>query len=261
MRQNYKIYPIDYIQELKNQGKRKKSRCFLEYWDDMEQSEHNSFGFYAKSWEVSKSTAHGYIKEFNDEIERFLAHWTIRNNQHYSYVKNQAERQPNETNASKDLKSGIQTSHIERLPNKALNINNNKSNVFLDKNFLRLYNRYRELYKFAGDRDKAYEEYLTIKDSIDTNIFLEAIIKYLTDKEIDGKYFNFANFIKEGVYLSYMPKRLEIRREDGVLKGLFSKEAETFITDDGKEMKLTIERFNELHSSGNLKFIDIGVPA
>jgi len=62
--------PIYYI-ELRNKEERKKSRCFIEYFYDLEIGEHNSYGFYAKSWEVGKATAHRWIKEFNEEIVKF----------------------------------------------------------------------------------------------------------------------------------------------------------------------------------------------
>lgn len=65
--------PTDYVSELRNQGSRKKSRCFIEYFYDMEVGEHNSYGFYAKSWEVGKATAHRWIKEFNEALEIFDA--------------------------------------------------------------------------------------------------------------------------------------------------------------------------------------------
>ena len=51
MRMNYMMIPTDYIQSLKEKKGiigRKKARSFMEYWNDMEQGEHNSYGFFSK---------------------------------------------------------------------------------------------------------------------------------------------------------------------------------------------------------------------
>ncbi len=95
-RMGYINIPIDYVRSLKNEGKRGKARAFVEYFDDMDTQAINSFSFYAKSWDVSKSTAHDWIKEFKYEIERFFSYWLIKNSDHYSSVQKSAERQPND---------------------------------------------------------------------------------------------------------------------------------------------------------------------
>ncbi|PZP12006.1 MAG: hypothetical protein DI602_10405, partial [Aliarcobacter butzleri] len=75
--------PTDYVSELRNQGKRKKSRCFIEYFYDMEVGEHNSYRFYGKSWEVSKTTADRWIREFNNALEIFDAARELKRKVHY----------------------------------------------------------------------------------------------------------------------------------------------------------------------------------
>jgi len=77
----YKIYPTEYIQELnQNRGVsgRKKSRAFMEYWNDKEHNMNNSTRFYAKSWGVSTSTSHAWCKDFKYQRERLLAYLKLK---------------------------------------------------------------------------------------------------------------------------------------------------------------------------------------
>lgn len=50
--------------------KRKKRRCFYEFTEEREQGLYRSEQFYAESWSVSKSTAHAWIKDFREELEK-----------------------------------------------------------------------------------------------------------------------------------------------------------------------------------------------
>ena len=75
--------PTDYVSQLRNQGKRKKSRCFIEYFYDIEVGEHNSYSFYAKSWEVGKGTAYRWVEEFNEALEIFDAARELKRKVHY----------------------------------------------------------------------------------------------------------------------------------------------------------------------------------
>ena len=59
----------DYISKLRLNEERKKSRCFIEYSCDLEEGVIKSCGFYSESWEVSKSTAHRWIKEFDKVMD------------------------------------------------------------------------------------------------------------------------------------------------------------------------------------------------
>ena len=65
MRMNYRVYRADYVKNLKEQGYRKKAIAFMDYTDDMDADNVNSVRFYADIWDVSKSTAWKWIKEFN----------------------------------------------------------------------------------------------------------------------------------------------------------------------------------------------------
>jgi len=259
MRMNYKSYPTDYVQELNaNRGVtgRKKSRAFMEYWNDMEHGEHNSYGFYAKSWDISKSTCFAWIEEFMKEAELFLAHWHIRNKQHYSYAKNQTERQPNETNGYKAQNIGNVEDTQERQPNEALNIynNNNTKSWTFDKNFIDLYFIYGANTKFKGRKDEAFEEFQHV--NIDINLLKLASVKYLHDPETQGKRYNLTNFLKNEIYLSYMPKKIRLVL-DGISRTgtyddktmLFKSESDSFVG------QISAARLVELYEAKALDFL------
>ena len=266
MRMNYRTYPTDYVNELNKKGirGRKKARAFMEYWNDMEYGEFFSIGFYARSWDVSKSTAHEWIKEFNDEIDLFLNHWTLKNKQHYNSVQKQTERiersQPNESNAQEARNYGDfekSTERIERSqPNEVFNIydDNNIGRMQFDKHFGDLFFLYRMNTKYGGKKEEAYKEWLKIKDLIDIDQLKRAAILYLHDPHIEKKY-NLANFLKNEVYLSYMPKRIKIKIKGEWKVGTYDDKEQVFFADDGYKGLLPPERLAELFAKGDLEFV------
>lgn len=151
-RMSYRSYPTDYIQSLKQERGlrgRKKARAFMEYFDDMEHGEHNSETFYAKSWEVSRSTAHEWIKEFYNEIELFFNHWTLKNTTHYTYAKKSTEQQPSKTSTHEAQNLGVCKNPAEQQPREVFNINNNnnKGVSFFDAAFEDMYRICRMFHK------------------------------------------------------------------------------------------------------------------
>ena len=171
---NYKTYPTDYVQELNiNRGKRgrKKSRAFMEYWNDMEHGDHNSEPFYGTSWDVSNSTAHTWIKEFMQEIELFIAHWDIKNRQHYNHTKNQTEKQVSKTRGYKAQNIGIVEHSAEKQPREDFNLyNTNKASKefwWESKEFNDLYIIYGVSAKYKGEKEEAYEVFKHIEIDVD----------------------------------------------------------------------------------------------
>jgi len=251
MRMNYKTYPVDYVQELNSKrgvSGRKKSRAFLEYWNDMEFGEHNSYGFYAKSWDVSKSTSHSWIDEFMKEIELFLSHWDIRNKQHYKYAKNQTERQQNETNGYKAQNIGKEEHTQERQPNEALNYNNNNTSNFLfDKNFIDLYFVYSRNTRFVGKKQEAYQAF--VNTDINVDLLKLASMKYLHDDAVDRPV-GIKKFLENDMYLPYLPKYMKVKSGDEWYEGIYNDKTFSFTGSDGSnlgtiEPKLLIELFEK----------------
>ena len=273
----YKSYPSDYVRWLKQNGKRKKASAFMEYFDDSENNEHFSISFYANSWGVSKSTAWHWIQEFKQEINKFNIYWDLKNKQKSSqnspqnnssktsqkkFVRTQTERQSNDLenhNTSKapenssicDLRKNL----AERQPNEVYNIydDDNKDDSLRDKHFYDLFFIYRQNYKFAGKRENAYQEYKKIKETIDYEQLKRAIIFYLHDPEIEKRY-NFANFLKNQVYLYYIPKKLKVKIKDEWKIGTYNDKEQVFQANDGYIGLLTPERLAELFAKGELEF-------
>ena len=256
MRQNYKTYPTDYIEELKRKGKRKKARAFFEYWSDMEEGEHNSVRFYANSWEVSVSTAHAWIDEFNREIDLFLSGWQVRNRQHYTYAKNQAERQPNTSNTCKAQNQGVSPDSAEHQPNEVFNIYDDDKGAAAkrDRWFEDLYFIYRLNTKHAGKKEEAYREWELVKDRVGYENMKLAIMMYLHDPEVKRR-FNFTNFLKNDVYLSYLPKRIKILIDGKWHVGTYDDESHIFKSEDGFEGYLDSETLIRKFSNKELEFV------
>lgn len=259
-RMNYITIPIDYVRELKNLGKRDKARAFMEYFDDMDVQAVNSFSFYAQSWNVSKSTAHEWIKEFKHEIERFFSYWLIKNSQHYSSVQKSTERLPNDSRTIDTLKSPIESSFkkssrtlTERLPNEVFNLNNrdNARVNFYDKAFEDMYLRARRFNKFAGNKEEAYKEYMNNHTHISHSDMAHAYMTYINDPKANGKIFNLTNFMKNNVYVSYLNPRLQVLKDGKMLEGWYDQSKST-LTTDNETLILTKERFIEMVTKGEI---------
>lgn len=258
MRMNYKMYPTDYIQELNsNRGVagRKKSRAFMEYFNDMGHGDHNSSRFYATSWGVSNSTAHVWIDDFNKEIELFNSHWELKNKQHYCYAKNQTEQQSNSNRAkiqptstnSTDFKEVNRTA-IEQQSSEALNnFNNNTSNFLFDKNFNDLYFVYSRNTRFAGKKQEAYNAFVNTDTNVD--LLKLASMKYLHDDAVDRPV-GIKKFLENELFLPYLPKYMKVKSGDEWYQGIYDDKTFEFKAADGSslgtiEPKLLVDLFEK----------------
>ena len=266
VRMGYINIPIDYVRELKSSAKRDKARAFMEYFDDMDSDSVNAFSFYAKGWNVSKSTAHDWIKEFKHEIERFYAHWMLKNSNHYSSVKNSTERQPNDNRTNEGFKMPISSEQneisrttTERQPNEAFNINgvdDTRERVnFFDPKFEDLYRRARICNKKVGKKEEAYQEYMNNHQHISHSDMAYAYMVYANDPHTNGKVFNLANFFKNQVYMSYLTPRIRVLKDERVIEGWYEKDKNLLTTDDKELKELTPERFRELVAKGEITIL------
>ena len=270
MRMNYKTYPTDYVQQLNQerglQG-RKKSRAFMEYWNDMEHGMHNSENFYAKSWDVSRSTAHHWIKEYTIEVELFLSHWQLKNAKHYNSTTNLAEQneqsQPSKTSSNKAQNIGVLNTPTEQneqsQPREVFNLNNNnkahKEFWHENKEFIDLYFIYSVNTKYKGKKEEAYEAFKYVE--IDVNLLKLAVMKYLHDPETEGKRYNLTNFLKNEIYISYLPKRIKLTLDGVVRVGKYYDDKKLFVSDAGDfNGQLSAKRLVELYESGALEYIN-----
>lgn len=241
MRMNYKLIPTDYYEELCNKGIKaaKKAEAFLSYCINGELGHYHAVRYYSKRWDVSTSTAHGWIKDFDKEIDLWASHWQLKNNQHYSSVKNLTE----------------QTEHSH--PNKAFNINNN--NISDERLFEDLFLIYAQNYNFPGKKSEAYEAYLKVKETATYDQFKKAIFFYLHDPKHNfnqqAKLYNAKNFFKEGAYYSYIPKHISIKIDDQWITGVYDTDTYIFTASTGEPSRLPDEVFKKKFANGELEFI------
>ena len=279
MRLNYRIYPIDYVQELQEMGKRFKARCFMEYWHDVQMDEINSVGFYTKSWgrdkPLSKGTVHKWIKEFGNEIDRFNSAHFLKGREHTkatlrdSYAENRSERKVNASetfDTSKQPKerelSEAERTASERRVNQDNNIYDYDTRMRA-REIDDLYSIYRINTKNAGKKLEALGVYngLELPGGIGYKDIQRSVILYLNDPEIqvdeDGRkiVYSLANFLRNEIYLNYIPHRLRIVVDGKVIVGDFDRETETLHAEDGTDYRLSTSRMAELLSAGDLEFV------
>jgi len=272
MRMNYALMPTDYVEQLKSTGKRKKARAFMEYFNDMECNEDNSYGFYAKSWEVSKSTAYAWVDEFHKECELFISHWELRNKRHYSYAKNTPERQPNDcrtkTNATKPNITEFQEvgkTTAERQPNKALNTcivvgggDENKTEFATDGEFNTYYSELRFIAgKYAGKKDEAYKSYIKVKEFLNIKVLVKAYKEYVKSVKVHNneKIQGFKKFIDGEMYLAFLPKKIKVISELGVFEGYYDNES--LKTSDGKYFGIPHGKYLEFLRDQKIEFLEV----
>jgi len=266
MRINYRLMPTDYIEELQAKGKRRKARCFMEYYFDVQMDAVNSFGFYAKSWggdkPMSKGTVHKWIKEFANEIDRFWSYHQVKNQQHYSSVKKRSERQVNAERTNDAEKTPIkrsvsetQETTSERRVNKALNINDDDGAAdrmkrrYLDD----LYSIYRLNTKYAGSKEEAWNIYRS-STLPDHKQLVRSIVLYLHDRSVDRRY-NLANFLRNEIYLNYIEKRMRVMVDGEWITGVYDDERQVFTASGGTEYRLTPSRLADKLADGELEFV------
>lgn len=271
MRMNYKSYPTDFIQQLKRErgvAGRKKARAFMEFWDDMEHGDHNSESFYAKSWDISRSTSHEWIKEFKVEMDLFVDHMFLKNQQHYNHAvfstEQNEQRQPSKTSTNKPRNIGTYTTSTEQneqcLPREDFNLNDNNTVRELrrewwnDGEFQELFFIYSQNTRFVGKKEEAFEQFT--RTEMNPSILILSAVQYLHDPLVGGKHYNLANFLKNETYLSYIPKMIKVRHGDQTIIGEYDRVNQRIIENgSNRVIVLTPERLVELFKVGALEFI------
>ncbi len=263
-RGRYLMIPTDYINALLMSGQREKASSFSEYFIDMSQDEVNSVRFYAQRWPVGKTSVLEWMKEFKEEIAKFHAYWTLKNDSHYNSAKNKNGQQTDKENIKNGQQNINEAQELEPLETKTdkENIKNgqqtdkdlntiNKDNINADSNesadenfsskknsysanFEILWNRYD---KKTSNKNRSQSIYLKRWKNTDIKIIMEAIDKYklaidLTyQKDFDG----FLN----GVIDTYVPRRAWVIDSKGNKHlGWFYDNENKFISDSLVSLKL-----------------------
>lgn len=264
-RMNYIMVPVDYIRGLRHSGVRGrvKARAFMEYFDDLELGDHHSVGFYATSWDVSKSTAHDWLKDFRHETDRFLNYWILKNEQHYTHAKNQTERnerfKPNEMNDNKRQNIGVCETPTERnerqQPNEVFNSNvvvAREDNYMTDMEFSDLCFIYSMNGGTVGKKMEVYEIYKRV--NVDPDSLKMAAMEYLHSDVFKG-YYNLKNFLSNDTYLKHMPKRVSINYDGKWIDMDYNSDNGELIADNGAKGSLNAKAMMQKYKDGSLKFI------
>ncbi len=261
---NYRILPTDYIQELHNQGKREKARCFMEYYFDMQAGAVNSIGFYAISWGTkekpkSKGSVHKWIAEFVKQIDLFYAAQSLHNSQHYSSVKKQSERQVNGKRTEERPQTPT-TPSVEKTERTASERQVNEVNIINNTNSARerawfdnFYFIYRMNNKYAGNKRDALSVYLSMNIR-DPKLLALAGLQYCHDNNVDMKV-GARRFLEDEIYLGYIPKIITVKVNGEWLTGEYDSDKEIFTDKDDKRYQLTAEKLIEKFGTGELEFV------
>lgn len=263
-RGRYLMIPTDYINALLMSGQREKASSFSEYFIDMSQDEVNSVRFYAQRWPVGKTSVLEWMKEFKEEIAKFHAYWSLKNDSHYNSAKNKNGQQSDKENIKNGQQNINEAQEIEPTKTKTdkENIKNgqqsdkdlntiNKYNINADSdesaeqnisskknsysaNFEILWNRYD---KKSSNKNRSQSIYVKRWKNTDIKIMMEAIDKYKA--AIDLTYQKDFDGFLNGVIDSYVPKRAwVIDSKQNRHLGWFYDNENKFISDSLVPLKL-----------------------
>ena len=264
--------PTDYVSELRNSAQRKKSRCFIEYFYDMEVGEHNSYGFYAKSWDVGKATAHRWVKDFNEALEIFDAARELKRQIHYKKAVDNVDvslcLESNGTNGTiiterlehnqEPIISSVQetngTNGTNGVEQSFININNKENETpFLDKDFLRFINEIKLSIKNVGNTNLIYKSYSKVQHQLDLKT-LSKIYRLYSQETKESNKVGLSKFLDDYMFLSYVKPVIKINLESEIIEGIYDKEKEILNTND-KNLQLTYDRYSELNLSSCIETI------
>ncbi len=256
-RGRYISIPVDYYNSLLNDGQREKASAFLEYFIDMQQEEINSLRFYAQRWAGGKSTVSNWMKEFKEEIAKYYAYWSIKNESYYSSISfksgqsldnkkiKSGQQKTQDPHKSEEVKPKVDSNKIKSGQSLDKDLNTyNSNNINADSNesarhsystnFEILWNRYD---KKTSNKKRSESIYKKRWKNTDIKILIEAIDKYKASinltflKDFDG----FLN----GIIDPYVPRRAYVISKDGKKYiGYFYDKENKFISDELKTLKV-----------------------
>lgn len=264
-RGRYLMIPTDYINALLMSGQREKASSFSEYFIDMSQDEVNSVRFYAQRWPVGKTSVLEWMKEFKEEIAKFHAYWTLKNDSHYNSAKNKNGQQSDKENIKNGQQNINEAQEIEPTKTKTdkENIKNgqqsdkdlntiNKDNIYVESddsdinkssknktvyssNFETIWQEYD---KKSGNKQKAFSLYQKKYKNIDIKLMIEAIKTYKSSKEEWRDLKDFDGFLN-GMINIYLPQRAWVVDKNGNRHlGHFYDSENKFISDEQLKLKL-----------------------
>ena len=257
----YTKSPTAYSDTLRNKGQRAKARAYWEYSYDIECGEENSLRFYAKSWGVSKTTAARWVDDFEEKYSIFIAAMDLYNMQQNKHAKKEGghNRDSSEEENSPETTCTPQTQEPHgtaggQQGDKALNKYNNNIRM-KEKLFSDLFSIYNMNTDFPGSKDKAREQYLNMHEGVEHKDLIQAAVMYLHDPIREGRLMNLSNFLKNEVYINYLPKYIRVFTKGKWIDGEYDRKNEVFTSADGDKMRVPGEIFTSKFIKGEIKFI------
>lgn len=129
------------------------------------------------------------------------------------------------------------------------------SNPNTDINFIRAFTEFAIGNKFKGNKKEAYSSYKNI--DIDKNLLLLSIYRFLRDSDIERKV-GFKKFIDDGVYLSYLPRLLEITKDSVIYSGEYNLDTFEFSAFDGRSLgHIEPKELLDIWKQKDIKFLNL----
>ena len=277
--------PRNYMHELYKSNKNK-FHAFNEWLITNEEIEFglldkmHSLDFFAESWgqwerqkcvkPKSTKTVRDWMKEFEEEMEKFDAGWAMRRWQNSararnSHVKKQTTPQSSTDYTPKEptkptVKAVEKVDYTPTTPqlHQIKNIYDDDNASFLIlKEFENLFMTYRAFNaKYAGKKAEALDAYVAFRKAGKTITMEElkrAIGLYMQDGEVKKKN-GFKSFIENELYFEYVDKNIKLKMESGEwMNGSWSYVDEILYNKTSEPVgTLNRERFNALLKSGRI---------
>lgn len=131
------------------------------------------------------------------------------------------------------------------------------------KKFQDLFSLYRLHTKNAGKKSEALKAYRETKipEGITIEDIAMAALFYLNDPWVpvdeqgEKVVYSLANFLRNEIYLNYIPHRLQIDLDDKKITGEYDRQNGILHGDDGMDYRLSTSRLAELLSKKKLRFV------
>jgi len=276
--------PRKYMQELQLQNK-SKYHAFMEWIITNEElefgilDEMHSLDFFAKSWghweynkcikPKSTKTVRNWLKEFEDEMEKFDSGWALRRWQRSARVRNNSVKKQStpkvhpkysEKGALNPTKSDFEKTKYTQSTPKVHQDNNiyddDNADFLIEKEFEDLFFTYRAFNaKYAGKKMEALEAYRAwrkVHSDISVEDLKKAIRLYMADSEIKKKN-GFRSFIMNELYFEYMPCKIKFNLNGVWVDSVWKPDEILYRLEDMSPIgTLNKERFKQHIVDGNI---------
>jgi hypothetical protein len=181
------------------------------------------------------------------EIEEFFNAWRIKNNQHYTSVQKQ-----NGQEVDKVPLSNIDNIEVlKETPGHEVDKDYNIYSSSRGEEFLR---EFQELVflvgRYIGNKEESYKAYIELDTNINIKVLSKAYKEYIKSIKEKSNILGLKKFIKQGLYLHYLPKRVKIK---GIV-GFIDIKQEIFVANN-QTYKLTTSTYLNKLKNQEVEFV------